>query len=115
MSRTHKDKPWKLVDPESRWDFGMERVPYQKWSNEFQYWYNAYCYIERGGVKTKKKRTYHERNWMRTPMWWIREYMTQPQRTRGKEWERQIVKVAPEDLLDQPVPNVDRKPHWYYW
>ncbi len=115
MSRTYKDKPWKLVDPESRWDFGMERVPYQKWSNSFEYWYTTYCYIQRAGVKTKKKRSYHERNWMRTPMWWVREFMTQPQRTHGKEWEREVVKYRVADLEDVDTPNVSRKPHLYYW
>ena len=52
---------------------------------------------------------------MPTPMWWIREHMTQPQRTHGKEWERQIVKFAREDLVDAELPSVSRKPHLYYW
>ena len=115
MSRSYKDQPWKLRYPESRWDYGMERVPYQKWSNEFQYWYNFWCYIQKPGVKTKKKRHYQEYHGMPTPMWWVREFMNQPQRTRGKEWERQIVKYQVEDLVDADLPSVSRKPHHYYW
>ncbi len=115
MSRTHKDKPQKLVDPESRWDYGMERVPYQKWSNSFEYWYTTYCYIQRGGVKTKKKRTYHERNWMRTPMWFVHDFMTVPQRAAGRQWEKKIVRVQIGSLDDEDTPSVGRKPHLYYW
>jgi len=115
MSRTHKDRPWRLKNPESRWDYGMEKIPYQKWSNEFQYWYNFWCYIEKPGVKTKKKRSYKEYHGMPTPQWWIREHMNQPQRTRGREWERQITKFDKEDLVDAELPSVSRKPHHYYW
>ena len=37
---------------------------------------------------------------MPTPMWWVREFMNQPQRTRGKEWERQVVKCDVDDIID---------------
>ena len=114
MSRSYKDQPWKLRHPESRWDYGMERVPYQKWS-QYGYWYTFWCYVQKPGVKTKKKRHYQEYHGMPTPMWWVREFMNQPQRTRGKEWERQIVKYSVEDLVDADVPSVGRKPHLYYW
>lgn len=115
MSRTYKDKPYKFVDPESRWDYGMDKIAYVEYIDNFQYLYNRYYYIERGGIKTKKKRSYNEHNWMTTPMWWIREYMNQPQRIRGKEWERQIIKVNIDELIDQDIPDVSRKPHLYYW
>jgi hypothetical protein len=115
MSRTHKDKPWKLRQPESKWDFAMERVPYQKWSNEFQYWYNFWCYIERPGVKTKKKRSYKQYHGMPTPMWYVHEFMTVPQRAAGRQWEKKIVKVPIGRLIDEDIPSVSRKPHWYYW
>lgn len=115
MSRTYKDRPYKLAEPESRWDYGMERIVYKKWSDSFEYWYNAYCHIQRGGVKSKKKRNHCERHWMSTPMWWIREFMNQPQRTRGREWERQIVKCPVDELIDQDLPSVSRKPHLYFW
>ena len=115
MSRTHKDVPWKLRFPEQQWDYTYERIPYQKWSESFQYLYNFWCFIEKPGVLTKKKRHYKEHHGMPTPMWWVREHMTQPQRTHGKEWERQIVKYAVDDLVDAEVPSVSRKPHHYYW
>ena len=107
MSRTHKDVPWKLRYPEQQWDYKYERVDTRRW-----YWFGAF---EKAGVLTKKKRSYQEYHGMPTPMWWVREFMTQPQRTRGKEWEQQIVKYPVEDLLDVDTPSVGRKPHLYYW
>ena len=115
MSRTYKDRPWKL-DPQNRWDYGTERIKYEQWSDEFQYWYNSYCHVQVAGVKTKKPRSHNERHWMPTPMWWIREFMTQPQRTRGKEWEREVVKCNDVDsIIDLDQPTVSRKPHLYFW
>lgn len=107
MSRTYKDVPWKLRFPERQFDYRYER-------NVFHHW-PWYCALEKAGVLTKKKRHYKEYHGMPTPNWWVREFMTQPQRTHGKEWERQIVKYAVDDLLDVEVPNVDRKPKLYYW
>ena len=114
MSRTHKDRPWKL-DPENRWDYGTERIKYQRWSDEFQYWYNAYCQIQVAGVKTKKPRSHNERHWMPTPMWWIHDFMTVPQRVASKQWEREVVKLSIDDLQDCDPPLISRKPHLYYW
>ena len=107
MSRTHKDRPWKLRYPERDFDYRYERRTDVHW-----YWY---CALERAGVLTKKKRSYVEYHGMSTPMWWIREHMNQPQRTRGREWERKIVKYAVADLVDADTPSVSRKPHLYYW
>lgn len=42
-------------------------------------------------------------------------YMTAPQRSKGKEWEKQVVKVKQEDLEDIDKPSVSKKPHIYYW
>lgn len=107
MSRTHKDTPWELRYPEQQWDYKYER-------NEDAHWY-WFCALEKAGVLTKKKRSYNEYHGMPTPMWFIREFMTQPQRTRGKEWEKKIVKVPLEELIDEHYPDVSRKPHIYYW
>ena len=107
MSRSHKDKPWKLRFPERDFDYRYERNVYHRWP-----WF---CALEKAGVLTKKKRHYQEYHGMPTPMWWIREHMTQPQRTHGKEWERQIIKFVREDLVDAELPSVSRKPHHYYW
>lgn len=115
MSRTHKDKPWKLRFPEQQLDYTHERVPYRKWSNEFGYWYNLWCHIEKPGVKTKKKRNHREYHGMPTPMWWVREFMNRPQRTRGKEWERKVVKSDVHSIIDLDPPTVSRKPYLYYW
>jgi TATA-binding protein-associated factor Taf7 len=107
MSRSYKDTPWKLRYPEQQWDYKYAPNENHRWS-----WLYA---LQQPGVLTKKKRSYVEYHGMPTPMWWIREFMTQPQRTRGREWERQIVKYAVEDLVDVDTPSVSRKPHLYYW
>ena len=106
MSRTHKDVPWKLRYPEQQWDYKYERIEGYKW------WF---CHLQKPGVLKKKKRSYVEYHGMPTPMWWVAEFMNRPQRVRGKEWERQIVKCGVEDLIDQDVPDVGRKPHLYFW
>ena len=126
MSRTHKDKPWKHAEPESRWDYDQVSVPYE--SERFPYEYDngkwtkgeavpctRYMILKQAGVKTKKKRSHTERNWMTTPMWWIREMMNQPQRAKGRQWEKKVLKVDINDLDIIDYPSVSRKPHWYYW
>ena len=104
MSRTYKDVPYRYIEPESDWRFG--RI-FAEGSN--------YRYLDLAGVRRKKKRSYHERTWMTTPMWWIHEMMTVPQRRAGRAWEHKILSSTIEDLdlVDNP-PN-SRKPHWYYW
>ena len=107
MSRSYKDVPWKLRYPERDWGYRHYPNENARWP-----WFSA---LEKPGVLTKKKRHYEEYHGMSTPMWWVREFMTQPQRTRGKEWERQIVKYRVENLVDAELPSVSRKPHHYYW
>ncbi len=111
MSRTHKDKPWKHADQQSRWDYGRVRIPYESDT----YAYRLYFYLDEAGVKTKKKRSHVERHCMPTPMWWIREMMNQPQRTRSKQWERGVMKWSIDDIEEADAPYIGRKPHIYYW
>lgn len=115
MSRTYKDKPWKLRFPEQQWDYSHERIPTQRWSESYQYWYNFWCFLEKPGVKTKKKRIYKEYHGMPTPNWFVHDFMTVPQRAAGKQWERKIVQVPQDKLIDEDTPTVSRKPHLYYW
>jgi hypothetical protein len=56
-----------------------------------------------------------ENHWMSTPSWWIREMMNQPQRAKGRQWEKSVLKVDINDLDIIDYPSVSRKPHWYYW
>ena len=63
-------------------------------------------------------RTTHHReqkkNWT-TPAWWIREFMTVPQRAKVRVWQQRAkqTKVEDLDLLDPPAHG--KKPHVYYW
>lgn len=102
MSRTYKDVPWKYVEKEADWRFDYERVGEFRW-------------IQLPGKRTKKKRHYEERNWMTTPMWWIHERMTVPQRRQGRAWEHKVVSMPIKDVDLADTPPNGRKPHWYYW
>lgn len=123
MSRTYKDKKWKYRDPENDWHFGMVQVPYtymtrnytgNGWSEPYER--TAFRWLEvKGAKRKKKKRVDTEWHWMSTPMWWVREMMNQPQRAAGTQWEKKILKVDIEDLIDVDTPSVSRKPHIYYW
>ena len=107
MSRTYKDRPHKIRHPEGQWDYKYYRCGA---------WPYSFCFLEYRGVLTKKKkRVDTEDHWMTEPMWWVREFMNQPQRTRGKQWERKIIKCPVEELVDEELPSVSRKPHLYYW
>jgi hypothetical protein len=48
-------------------------------------------------------------------MWHVHDFMTVPQRAAGKMWEKKIVQVPKDQLVDEDTPNVGRKPHLYYW
>jgi hypothetical protein len=107
MSRTYKDRPSKIRFPEEQWDYKYYRIGGGNWH---------ICFLEYRGVLTKKKkRVDTENHWMTEPSWFIREFMNQPQRARGKQWEKKIVKVSLDNLIDVDYPDVSRKPHIYYW
>lgn len=130
MSRTYKDRPWKVANPEARWDFGSERIAYEATRRVYQLdpETNTYCFMDStepcikffhvniAGAKTKKKkRVDTEWHWMTTPGWYISEFMNRPQRARGRAWEHKVVNTAIEDLDTLDTPSVGRKPHLYYW
>ena len=106
MSRTYKDRPSKLRYPEEEWDYKYYFSGNRKYIDYLQY----------PGVLTKKKKNIDSKyHWMTTPMWWIREMMNQPQRAKGRQWEKNVLKVDINDLDIIDYPSVSRKPHWYYW
>lgn len=114
MSRTYKDQPSRVTCPENNWRFGVECVEYTVTNSEGDefIWYS---YLDVAGAHTKKKRSYKERHWMTTPMWWVRLMMNQPQRVATKQWEKQVVRAKVEDIIDLDTPSVSRRPHCYYW
>lgn len=130
MSRTYKDKPWKVTHPESRWDFGTEQIAYESTrrvyeldpeTKTYRFMDTAeacikYCHVSIAGIKTKKKkRVDSEWHSMTTPGWFIKEFMNRPQRASGRAWEKKAAESAPEDLDLLDTPSVGRKPHVYYW
>ena len=124
MSRTYKDRHWKLRFPESRWDFGTQQIAYEAtrriYNVETGHYEDTdetctwYYYVPIAGIKTKKKRKHNnEWHWLgATPSWWTNLMMNRPQRRKGRMWER---KVHFEDLEETDPPGVSKKPHQYYW
>lgn len=126
MSRTYKDRPSKVQWPEVYpWNWDCERIEcevprvlYNVETGAYEETKDTYThiiYLQKPGVKLKKKRNYVEWNWMTTPMWWIREFMTRPQRAKGRQWEHKVKQLSSEELEDVDKPSVGRKPHVYYW
>jgi hypothetical protein len=61
----------------------------------------------------KRRRTKHHLEWMNTPGWWIRQYMTRPQRSRTQAVIAKVFKLA--DLEDAPEFPLAKKPFLYFW
>ena len=99
MSRTFKDKPYKLQHP--RWD--------ADWV-----WTENYGHRWTKTTKTKKRKELDtEDHWMTTPMWWIRLVMSKPERRAAKTATHKALLV--EDLEEVDIPDLGRKPHIYFW
>jgi hypothetical protein len=107
MSRTHKDKPYKVTHPEEQLEYRKEKI---KVEDSYPRW------MEKPGVKTKKRKECDtEYHWMTTPSWWTRLTMNRPQRLEGHLWERDVVKKDLDSLEEEDPPGVSHKPHIYYW
>jgi hypothetical protein len=111
MSRTYKDRHWKLRFPESHWEFGTVRIEY----DDEERGYIRCSYLHAPGVKTKKRRDIDvEYHWVQgTPSWWTNLFMNRPMRRKGRAWERKV--LFEEDIEETDPPGVSHKPHKYYW
>lgn len=104
MSRTYKDRHWKLRFPDHAID-EYDEVPYtsvvnRKWVGcelvecapyEVERSYR----VKKPGVFTKKKRKDYnnEYQWVgETPGWWVRMLVNRPLRRKGRMWEREASK-----------------------
>lgn len=117
MSRTYKDRPYKIRHPRVD-DLDVIKlvewyVPNKLWDSREPFWYTRIKYTKRAGVHTKKpKHIDTEDHWQSTPSWWTRLVMNKPQRRKGRVWERCVL-LEDFDLVDPP--GVSKKPHQYYW
>lgn len=50
-----------------------------------------------------------------TPSWWVREFMTAPQRRAVRDWERNAARTPTADLDTLDLPPHGKKPHLYFW
>ena len=97
MSRTYKDKHWKL---------------------RFRDWHAGYDgRLKIAGYWPKvKKEIDTEYHWMSgTPSWWTNLFMNRPIRRKFQSWERNCEKSSISDLEDTFEPNSGKKPHKYYY
>lgn len=100
MSRTHKDRHWKLRFPEETFEFGYNIDGTYRW-------------LKKPGVKTKKKRNYRRWEWLQsTPSWWTRVMMHKPQRRKCRLWERTL---HYQDIEEADCPFFKNKPHVYFY
>jgi len=119
MSRTYKDRPSRLVW--GKWDEDRYRVEYDAeyadyYTGEIMTGTRSY-YLKKAGFYPKIKRhTDSKFHWVQNePSWWTRMFMNRPQRSQGRMWERNVVGVSKDKLIDVNLPNVSRKPHLWYW
>lgn len=121
MSRTYKDVPYKVRDPESDWDYRYDNIPYIRtyidWRTKEEKETQGVWFRKKRGVLTKKKKHVDtENHWISTPGWWVRCMMNRPQRVASKQWEKDVVRMSfwdiAQDNFDPPM--IGRKPHIYY-
>ena len=99
MSRTFKDKPYKLQH--EPWDTDM--VVLENWGR---------CHTKT--TKTKKRKEVDtEDHWMTTPGWWVKMTMTKPERRAANTATRKV--LLAEDIEEVDIPDMGRKPHIYFW
>ena len=127
MSRTTKDKKWKLRHPENDWTYGMEKIPYQRERlffnpeiGQFQgtgEYYTAYTFLPEKGARSKKRKDYYGtwNWWAATPSWWTRMMMNRPQRREAHLWEHDVARTPLDHLEEVDKPNASHKPHIYYY
>lgn len=120
MSRTYKDRPWKVRFPEQNWrvtnETHYERVPYE--AEGINYWdkkpYNEIRYfsVKKPGVLTKKRKNCnHEYRWLQNePSWFTRDWMNAPKRKHANRMCRTI-----SNLEELDIPDTRNLPKVYYW
>lgn len=64
----------------------------------------------------KELARYHsDKGWsMNTPSWWVREFMTVPQRQEVRRLIHKVHRLSLEDAAELMFP-LAKKPHEYYW
>lgn len=114
MSRTYKDRPYKIQKLEP-WDkdrvmVRCEAICYD-WLTKEPREYIATRYLECKTTKTKKRKEVDtEDHWMTTPSWWIHMKHTKPERRKST---MAVSTIA--DLEDVDIPNLHKMSHWYFW
>jgi hypothetical protein len=114
MSRTFKDKPYKIRQPTSDYWHDSEMIQYtivDEFSNEE---YTRHRPIQLPTTKPKRRKELDtENHWMSTPSWHNHLYNNIPRRREGRHFERTIHLI--DDIEEADPPEFSKKPHKYYW
>ena len=107
MSRTYKDRPSRVKNPEREIYWNTDWIAKSYFGGDWN----------RSDIFSKKRKEIDtEDHWMSTPSWWTRQFMTRPQRRKIHLWEQEFNKITNTDMLeDEDCPDYKRKPHIYYW
>lgn len=116
MSRTFKDKPYRLTKDD--WDQDTIMVPatrlYTIWKTKEKVEVDTFIHLQTPTTKTKKSKTKDtEDHWMTTPGWWVKMTMTKPERRAANTATRKV--LLTEDIEEVDIPDMGRKPHIYFW
>ena len=114
MSRTYKDRPYKLKH--EPWDKDRVLVRCEvirtNWLTKELEEYTTSRYLESKTTKTKKRKEVDTQDhWMRTPSWWTHLTMIRPERRKAKV----LLVSIPADLEEADIPDLGRKPHIYFY
>ena len=116
MSRTFKDKPYRLT--REPWDKDTLHIPaiqtYTVWKTKEKVEIDTFIHLQLPTTKTKKRKTKDtEDHWGTTPMWWIHMVMSRPKRRAANAATHKA--LLAEDIEEVDVPDLGRKPHIYFY
>ena len=118
MSRTYKDKPYKLRY--GSWNQDWMRLPYLKvyipWGETEEKAVSSFYGLQLPTTKPKlRKEVDSEGHWMSTPSWWNNTYHTRPKRAKFRNFTSDTVKLSLDAIEDVIEPVDSNKPHCYFW
>ena len=100
MSRTYKDKPYKLRYP----------------SNNNWVYTEGYSRRDLPTIKPKLRKQVDTKNhWMTTPSWWHSLVHTRPKRNLFRNYVKKVVRYPLDQIQELLEPVDSNKPHHYYW
>jgi hypothetical protein len=111
MSRTYKDKPFKLTEAYKYYKDNTTVLKYE--DDEFIYVHKLQGKTLR--AKKKKAKDTADHTLQSTPSYWVHDFMTVPMRAKSRHWDYVLSKTCIDELDTLDLPNVSHTPHVYFW